>query len=47
MNDLPLEATGDGLPRLDPMPDTRKNRGPGPQDPTWFSVDAQVSLRAA
>src|SRR4029077_12513453 len=29
------------------MPDTRKHRGPGPQDPTWFGVDAQVGLRAA
>jgi hypothetical protein len=29
------------------MPDTRKHRGPGPQDPKWFGPDAQAGLRAA
>ena len=29
------------------MPDTRKHRGPGPQDPTWFGAAARAGLRAA
>lgn len=29
------------------MPDTRKHRGPGPQDPTWFGAEAHTGLRAA
>src|SRR4051794_30650227 len=29
------------------MPDTRKHRGPGPQDPIWFGAEAQAGLRAA
>jgi hypothetical protein len=29
------------------MPDTRKHRGPSPQDPTWFGADTCVGLRAA
>jgi hypothetical protein len=29
------------------MPDTRKHRGPGPQDTAWFSVEARDRLRAA
>ena len=29
------------------MPDTRKHRGPGPQDETWFGAAAQADLRAA
>jgi hypothetical protein len=29
------------------MPDTRKHRGPGPQDAAWFGSDAHPSLRAA
>lgn len=29
------------------MPDTRKHRGPGPQDPLWFGPDALPGLRAA
>jgi hypothetical protein len=29
------------------MPDTRKHRGPGPQDPTWFGATARAGLRAA
>src|ERR1700704_3179695 len=28
------------------MPDSRKHRGPGPQDPIWFGADAQPGLRA-
>jgi hypothetical protein len=33
--------------RRNRMPDTRKHRGPGPQDPTWFSVEVRPGLRAA
>lgn len=29
------------------MPDTRKHRGPGPQDPLWFGADALPGLTAA
>ena len=29
------------------MPDTRKHRGPGPQDPAWFGPDARPDLAAA
>src|SRR4051812_15710646 len=29
------------------MPDTRKHRGPGPQDLAWFSPDARPQLVAA
>jgi hypothetical protein len=29
------------------MPDMRKHRGPGPQDPKWFGAEAQADLRAA
>ena len=29
------------------MPDTRKHRGPGPQDLAWFSPDARPDLAAA
>ncbi|AWM36205.1 hypothetical protein GobsT_60200 [Gemmata obscuriglobus] len=29
------------------MPDTRKHRGPGPQDPEWFGPDARPALAAA
>jgi hypothetical protein len=29
------------------MPDTRKHRGPGPQDPTWFGAEARAGLHAA
>lgn len=29
------------------MPDTRKHRGPGPQDAAWFGAEARPSLRAA
>lgn len=29
------------------MPDTRKHRGPGPQDETWFGAEARADLRAA
>src|SRR5688572_8681561 len=29
------------------MPDSRKHRGPGPQDPTWFGPEAKTNLRAA
>jgi hypothetical protein len=29
------------------MPDTRKHRGPGPQDPIWFGAEACADLRAA
>jgi hypothetical protein len=29
------------------MPDTRKHRGPGPQDPIWFGAEGRASLRAA
>lgn len=29
------------------MPDTRKHRGPGPQDPEWFGPEALDHLRAA
>lgn len=28
------------------MPDSRKHRGPGPQDPIWFGTDAHSGLRA-
>ena len=28
------------------MPDSRKHRGPGPQDPIWFGADAQPGLRS-
>jgi hypothetical protein len=31
----------------DRMPDTRKHRGPGPQDAIWFGADARAGLRAA
>jgi len=33
--------------RGDVVPDSRKHRGPGPQDPTWFGPDAQPDLAAA
>ena len=29
------------------MPDTRKHRGPGPQDPAWFGPEARPDLAAA
>lgn len=29
------------------MPDSRKHRGPGPQDLSWFGPDAHADLRAA
>lgn len=29
------------------MPDTRKHRGPGPEDPTWFGPGALAGLQAA
>jgi hypothetical protein len=29
------------------MPDSRKHRGPGPQDPDWFSPEARPRLAAA
>ncbi len=29
------------------MPDTRKHRGPGPQDPEWFGAGARPALAAA
>ena len=29
------------------MPDSRKHRGPGPQDSTYFGAEAQAGLRAA
>src|SRR5438552_2409238 len=29
------------------MPDSRKHRGPGPQDLTWFGLEARAGLRAA
>lgn len=29
------------------MPDSRKHRGPGPEDPTWFGTAAHADLRSA
>ena len=29
------------------MPDSRKHRGPGPQDPDWFSPEARPDLAEA